>query len=127
MAPEIQGLKKLKNIEIHARSVFLQGILINLPADIPRFMKDHSGIFEKIKKAADGAGMSMLEFCLSFASFCASRNMIDRWVVGVDAEQQLQSILECAENVRPANIEWLELATELMELIDPRRWNRSAT
>lgn len=126
LTQEVQERKKCKNIKFHARSLFLQGILANLPEGIPPFMKDRSSLFEHISKTAADNGMTVLEFCLSFALSFVNKGMIDRWVIGVDSSQQLADIVDCAQNTKLTALEWVHFATEVAEIIDPRQWKRSA-
>ena len=122
---DVQKCKRDGNIEFHARSLFLQGILANLPDGVPPFMKGRKDVFVKIAEAADKAGMTMLEFCLSFALFCADEKMIDRWVVGVDSAVQLSDIADCAATIKNAPVEWAEFGIDEAEIIDPRQWKRN--
>lgn len=123
---DIQDRKKSSGIEFHARSLFLQGILANLPESIPSFMKDRINVFEKILVAAADVDMTMLDFCLSFASFCHSQKLIDRWVIGVDSAAQLAEIVRHADNIKFSDIDWASLGTDASDIIDPREWKRMA-
>jgi aryl-alcohol dehydrogenase-like predicted oxidoreductase len=122
---EVQARKRDGNIEFHARSLFLQGILTNLPDGIPNFMTGRKQVFEKIAEAAGKAGMTMLEFCLSFALSCTDEKTIDRWVVGVDSAAQLSDIADCAGNIKTAPVEWGQFGINAAEIIDPRQWKRN--
>lgn len=124
---DVQMRKKDKNIEFHARSLFLQGIILNLPGGIPPFMNHRRDLFEKISIAASGAGMTMLEFCLSFARSCADNGMIDRWVIGVDSQEQLSGIVNSAKCVKAAPFDWAQFGTDAIEIIDPRQWKKETT
>jgi len=84
-------LKELKNkkIEIHARSVFLQGLLLdfnNLP-DYFLTWKDEFNVYQDIVKES---GLSELEYALNFV---LSVHEIDKVLVGVDSKQQLEEIV----------------------------------
>jgi aryl-alcohol dehydrogenase-like predicted oxidoreductase len=86
---QLQALKN-KQIEIHARSVFLQGLLLDF--------KHLSGYFSKWKKEFDSyqemvhdSGSSLLGFALNFA---LSAKEIDKVLVGVNSEEQLKEIIE---------------------------------
>ena len=89
----IQGgqLKELKDkkIEIHARSIFLQGLLLdfnNLP-DYFLTWKDEFNIYQDIVKES---GLSKLEYALNFV---LSVHEIDKVLVGVNSEEQLKEII----------------------------------
>jgi aryl-alcohol dehydrogenase-like predicted oxidoreductase len=127
LAPDVQALKRDGNIEFHARSLFLQGILANLPEGVPPFMMERKDMFEKITDAADKAGMTMLEFCMSFALSCADKKAIDRWVVGVDSPAHLSGIADCAAAIKTAPLEWAQFGINAVEIIDPRQWKRNVS
>ena len=92
----IQGgqLKELKNkgIEVHARSVFLQGLLLdfkNLPGYFSTWKKEFNDYQEVVKCS----GLSLIEYALNFA---ISIQEIDKILVGVNSKKQLTEIVQVA-------------------------------
>jgi aryl-alcohol dehydrogenase-like predicted oxidoreductase len=85
---QLKALKK-KKIEIHARSVFLQGLLLdfNNLSDYFLTWKNEFDIYQNVVKES---GLSKLEYALNFA---LSVHEIDKVLVGVNSEDQLREIV----------------------------------
>jgi len=86
---QLQALKK-KNIEIHARSIFLQGILLdfdNLSSYFSRWKKQ----FDKYQGTVEKSGLSLLEYALNFT---LNVREIDKILVGVNSTDQLKEIVQ---------------------------------
>ncbi len=105
-------------VEIHIRSIFLQGLLLaqqtKWPAHFNRWQSLGNQWFAWL---ADNA-LSPLQGCLGFV---LSRPEIDRVVVGVESAKQLQEILAAAGAAPVVPPE--TLASEDRDLINPARWN----
>lgn len=87
---------KLKDlgIELHARSIFLQGLLLIPREDRPVKFLRWSDHWLKWDSWLDQQRVSALRACMSFA---LSRVEIDRVIVGFDSTSQLKEILEIAK------------------------------
>ena len=86
---QLQALKK-KNIEIHARSIFLQGVLLdfdNLSSYFSKWKKQ----FDKYQSTVEKSGLSLLEYALNFT---LNVQEIDKILVGVNSTDQLQEIVQ---------------------------------
>ena len=86
---QLQALKK-KNIEIHARSIFLQGVLLdfdNLSSYFSRWKKQ----FDKYQSTVEKSGLSLLEYALNFT---LNVQEIDKILVGVNSTDQLKEIVQ---------------------------------
>jgi aryl-alcohol dehydrogenase-like predicted oxidoreductase len=107
-------------VEIHARSVFLQGLLLMPKESIPsKFMSYRPLIddwFAWLSGAA--AGMSPVQVCLSHV---ASYGPIDRIVVGADSLEQLHDIIASTDAAPLRAPE--QLASPATPLINPVQWN----
>lgn len=104
--------------EVHARSLFLQGLLLMPPETRPAYFTRWS----KAISACDLAlGDDPLAGCLGFA---AASPGIARLVVGVESETQLREVIEAAKRAR-----YTDGATNLAcydtNLLEPRFWRRS--
>lgn len=86
---QLKALKK-KNIEIHARSVFLQGVLLDFN-NLSSYFSTWRGQFDKYQEVVEKSGMSLLEYALNFA---LNTQEIDKVLVGVNSEQQLREIFQ---------------------------------
>lgn len=80
-------------VEIHARSVFLQGLLLKQPEAIPaRFAPIRDAVFHMNASFRD-AGLSQFEGVLALALQCRE---IDRFIVGVTSAAELLEVLAAA-------------------------------
>jgi len=90
----LQGgqLQRLKNkgVEIHARSVFLQGILLDFD-NLSDYFSTWKGQFNEYQIMTKERGLSLLEYALNFV---LAFQEIDRVLVGVNSELQLKDILQ---------------------------------
>lgn len=108
---------KASDIEVHVRSVFLQGLLLMPAAARPvRFERWHS-----VWSAWDGwledSGKTALQACLQYVM---SIEAIDRIIVGVETPGQLQEILAVEPSgslTLPARVDSTDI-----DLIHPSRW-----
>ena len=115
---EITGwLNRLKDdgVEVHVRSVFLQGLLL-MPKEeqIQKFPK-HQQIWEEWHTYLDNHHITALEACNNFIS---NNNLIDEMVIGVNSEMELKEILNIKQNSHPA----FEINSRDKELINPSNW-----
>ena len=85
-------LKELKNmdIEIHVRSIFLQGLLLNFKMMNEIKFSKWNKIWERYRNWLKSIGLSPLEACISHV---LSFNDISNIVVGVDDLSQLKQII----------------------------------
>jgi aryl-alcohol dehydrogenase-like predicted oxidoreductase len=106
------------NIEVHARSVFLQGVLIASPKDRPQRFEPWSEHFSLFDEWVRSSGVSAMACCLGFA---LQQPGIAKLVIGTTSAESLDEIM----NSIPNSV--LEVPTHLQssveQLIDPRFWN----
>ena len=90
----IQGgqLKALKdrNIEVHARSIFLQGVLLDFD-NLSRNFSTWKEQFDTYQAMVNDRGLSLLEYALNFV---LNIKEIDKVLVGVNSENQLKEIVQ---------------------------------
>lgn len=119
----LQRLKR-KNIEIHARSIFLQGLLFleenNIPPKINKF-KDY---ILKLNEISSKYKFSKEEIALLFVN---AINEIDKIVIGVEKIDQLQrnvKILNKSESFNKIRtlINFEDFFIKDTNIIDPRGW-----
>lgn len=86
-------LERMKNdgIEIHARSVFLQGLLLMPLSRVPAYFDPIRPLLTHWHSAAEAQGMSLVEAALSFVRDIP---YVDTVLVGVESLAQIQSGLE---------------------------------
>ena len=106
------------NIEVHARSVFLQGVLIASPKDRPQRFEPWSEHFALFDEWVHSSGVSAMACCMGFA---LQQPGIAKLVIGTTSAESLDEIM----NSIPNSV--LEVPTHLQssveQLIDPRFWN----
>lgn len=105
------------NVEIHIRSIFLQGVLVMSPADRPFWTTKWAHIFREWDTWVKDTGMSRIEACLAHVR---SYPEVDRIIVGVDGTEQIREILEVRRTTPLRAPTTLASNDEL--LINPSRW-----
>lgn len=106
-------------IEIHVRSVFLQGLLI-MPLDqIPAKFARWSSLWEKWHDWLSQTKISPQAACLSFAK---SIPEIDQIIVGVETLQQFTELLDSMNSPIPTAFPHIECAD--LDLINPSHWSK---
>lgn len=107
-------------VEIHVRSVFLQGLLLMERAKRPAIFNRWRPLWQQWHRWIEEQSLTPLTVCLNFVK---SYSEIDRIVIGVDNLNQLQEIL--AKNKGQFSLPPVTLMSEDLDLIDPSRWNQS--
>jgi aryl-alcohol dehydrogenase-like predicted oxidoreductase len=106
------------NIEVHVRSVFLQGVLIASPQDRPHRFEPWSEHFALFDEWVRSSGLSAMACCMGFA---LQQPGIAKLVIGTTSAESLDEIM----NSIPNSV--FEVPTHLQssveQLIDPRFWN----
>jgi aryl-alcohol dehydrogenase-like predicted oxidoreductase len=103
--------------EVHARSVFLQGVLLMKSVNRPTAFARWEPLWQNWNDWLIDQGLTPLQACLGFA---LSERAIDRVVVGVDNLSQLEGVLAAVGALvvsAPTG-----LMSEDRDLIDPSRW-----
>ena len=83
-----------RDVEVHARSVFLQGLLLMKPSDRPSKFKRWTAFWSQWDAWIEQTGITPLTACIRFT--CAFPQ-IGKLIVGVDTIMQLQEILLASE------------------------------
>ena len=114
------ALNKLKNkdIEIHARSVFLQGLLL-MPEDLAIEKKPGAANYiKKLNNFSESSNISQLSLALGFIS---NINEVDHIIVGVTSRSQLQDIINAyGYKIDPSALS--EFSVKDAQVTDPRLW-----
>jgi aryl-alcohol dehydrogenase-like predicted oxidoreductase len=104
-------------VELHTRSVFLQGLLLMSDAERPAKFDCWPSIWDEWKRWLLVSGLSPVQACLRYV---LSVSEVDRLVVGVDSLTHLQDILSATVGALPDLPNW-PTAPEI-ELINPAYW-----
>lgn len=114
------GLARLKNlsVEIHVRSVFLQGLLFLTRATLPEKLKGAAAPLERIRRQIAVRGATPLRTALSFALL---QPEIDRVVVGVTSPSELDEILTATQEL-VTGLDWQTFAIDDPVILTPSLW-----
>ena len=106
------------DIEIHSRSVFLQGLLLMNEADIPSRFLAWKGLFQKWHRWIEEYGCTKLEACMAFP---LQYPQIDKVIVGVDTARQLGQIIDATKDTSIINFPDIQSSDQ--NLINPANWS----
>jgi aryl-alcohol dehydrogenase-like predicted oxidoreductase len=114
-------LKKLhkNNIEIHTRSVFLQGLLLLPKNKRSSYFKNWDNLWKIWDEWLNDNQITALEATLRFA---LSIKEISRVIVGVESKEQLQQIIASSDGNLPTIPS--ELLIEDLKLLNPSNWDK---
>ena len=110
----IKLIKKYK-IEIHVRSIFLQGILVD-----KKILPSHFKNDKKIKNWFEYISKNKLNPINETFCFINNNKFIKRVVIGVRSKDQLNEILSQMGNKKTFNYSIFK--NKNLNIIDPRRW-----
>jgi aryl-alcohol dehydrogenase-like predicted oxidoreductase len=113
-------LEKLKKygVEIHARSVFLQGLLLMDLGEIPHYFSEIHGNLALLQKKSEELCLSKLELTLGFVN---SVEYIDCIIVGVHNSNQLQEIIN-ASLIKVNSNSFEEFSIQSSKYLNPSKW-----
>lgn len=111
--------EKLKNngVEIHVRSVFLQGVLIDAYKKCPNEFEKWIPLWEKYRSWINYIGVSPVEACLRHV---LSFKLIDKIIIGVTKLSELEEIINAQK--RSPLIAPNDLSSDDDFLINPLKW-----
>lgn len=113
-------LLKKHSIELHVRSVFLQGVLIASAHERPKRFDRWSNLFAKFDSFVKSTDLSAISCCLGFALQQVS---VDKLVIGCTSAESLQQVVVSLPNHEISFPEDLVSVDPL--LIDPRVWSQT--
>lgn len=106
-------------VEIHARSIFLQGLLLMTKEQRPSKFNRWAETWSEWHQWLNQTGLTPLQACLRFS---LSQELIDRVVIGVDSVAQLKEILSCADGLLCDSPNFPALQDT--RLINPATWDQ---
>ena len=115
-----ESLKKLKDrdIEIHCRSAFLQGLLLMDPERLNPYFSKITPVLQRWHKAAMFGGGSAISAALGFLKNVAE---IDRIIVGVNNVEQLNQLVSAYKIGQ--SIDCSSYALTDSQYLDPSNWS----
>lgn len=109
---------KFSGIELHVRSIFLQGLLLMGQDKKPSQFDRWSPLWIRWHEWLHDMDISALQACLGFVS---SVPQVDRILVGVENKNQLLEIIDVMQN--PAVVIPDEFQSNDLDLINPANWS----
>jgi aryl-alcohol dehydrogenase-like predicted oxidoreductase len=107
-------------IEVHARSAFLQGLLLMDPRHLPPHLHCAIAQLSAFQRAAERLGLSPMQAALRFVVALAEVSCV---ICGVNNHHQLQEIC-AAEQRDPRPEDWSRFALDDEGIVDPTKWPR---
>jgi len=117
-------LKQLKDlrVEIHARSVFLQGLLLLKPAELPAKFEKLGRPLETYCRYLANAGLTQIQGALAYVK---QLGMIDCLIVGVLSVANLAEICAAIKAPFYDHLEFSSFALSDRSILDPTTWGSS--
>lgn len=106
-----------KKIELHIRSVFLQGLLLMDSESRPRNFDRWSSLWDKYDAWLEQSNLTSLQACLRYV---LSFPEIDKIVIGVDSQNHLEEILKASKGAIPPLSD--SFGVDDMQLLNPACW-----
>jgi aryl-alcohol dehydrogenase-like predicted oxidoreductase len=116
-------LLKEKNIEIHVRSVFLQGLVFLNPCHLPSQLSQAAEPIRHLQEISKKQDLSISSICLNYA---VSNPWIDKVVIGCDSLEHFKKNvddLQLLDKVFQIQNELKDLAITDEDILLPFRWN----
>jgi len=110
---QLQALNN-KGIEVHARSVFLQGVILDFN-NLSNYFSPWKKEFSIYQETVKDNGLSLLECALNFV---LNIREIDKVLVGVNSERQLKEIIQAVK--RRSNLSAYPIND--INLLNPSLW-----
>ena len=110
-----------EKVEIHSRSVFLQGLLLMPYNKVPSKFDKWSGILKRWSLNLKKNNLSAVEACLSYP---LSLTEVDRVIVGVDSLDQFKNLIKISQDSKLKQ-DWSFMISNDQMLINPSNWSRS--
>jgi aryl-alcohol dehydrogenase-like predicted oxidoreductase len=110
---------KASGAEIHARSIFLQGLLLMPPADIADYFAPVREAIADLQARWRSRGLTPLAGCLGFV---AQQPQIDAIIVGVNRRVEIEDIEAALAQASASEADFGDEPPIDARYVDPRRW-----
>lgn len=115
---------KQKKIEIHARSIFLQGVLLIVAQQLPSYFSSIAQHQQNLHQQLYQLGLTPLQGCLQYAF---AQPEIDRLIIGCESAVQLDAIIHACQNSHPDIVETgRHYGIEDEKILHPSYWPKKA-
>jgi aryl-alcohol dehydrogenase-like predicted oxidoreductase len=105
-------------VEVHLRSIFLNGLLFLPPDRVPAQLKGAAGRLSRARRMIAEGRSDPLQAALGFA---LSRPEADAVIVGASSAAELAAVIAAASSP-PPDLDWDEMALDDPVALDPHRW-----
>ena len=110
---------KKRGVEIHVRSIFLQGLLLQEPTSHHSIIKNNQKLFNDWNNFNLGKKKNKIMNCIKFVT---QFDEIDKFIIGVDNFSQLTTIVNVLKNINYDDKLNYNLKLNNNKIIDPRLW-----
>jgi aryl-alcohol dehydrogenase-like predicted oxidoreductase len=119
-------LKKLKDrhIEVHGRSIFLQGLLLMEPSELPPYLNHVAPVLQKYRDLIKPLNFKAMDAALAFVDHLEE---IDAYIVGLNNSQQFEGLL-CHQKKNRDNaldFDYSKFAITDENIINPFLWSKA--
>ena len=115
--PSLSKIIKKNKIEVHARSIFLQGLLLRPYSLLPAKFKKWKNFFYNWENWSKKNKISKIEGCLAFS---LSNSNVKKVVIGIQKFDQLKEIINTSRTYKISLPQYLSSKDE--RLINPSKW-----
>ena len=124
MQPKIINMLIEKNIKLHARSIFLQGLLLEPMIQNNAYFSQFNNVFSQYNRIINELGCSRLAFALAIIAQKAPH--IENAIIGCCSQEQLTQLIDsyCVAKklTLPFDDVLASLASTDLALINPSQW-----
>lgn len=119
-------LKKLRRagVEVHARSIFLQGTLLTAPERLPPYFAPLRGIVNRLAADYGDCPATRAGVCLKAVMLAPE---IDTAIVGVAEPGQLRTILDAMQLAGEISLDRTQFRVDDNAILDPSTWPSRAS
>ena len=119
ISADITRLLQSEGVELHARSVYLQGVLLQQAEEIHPYFSRWKWLIDEYRREASNLGMTLQEF---FLLPVLTHSSVAKVVVGVNEESHLDDLINTLSwTCDMKDLSHFSFSNELA-LLDPRRW-----
>ncbi len=109
-------------VEIHVRSVFLQGLLLMHLSQLDEYFEPYVAHIGTLHAEVSDAGLSMLQAAMMFP---LQLQQISKVIVGVNSCQQLEEIIDVVDDTGAVGLEFERFCVDEPALLNPSLWKLS--
>lgn len=111
---------RFKHFKFYVRSIFLQGLLLLNPSDIPNHLKEVILPLNILRRELSKIGSSTIEATFAFIK---ERRWVDGLIIGINNLDELKRNYELFSQNKPIDCSFIEKLPHIPSRIrDPRRW-----